>query len=122
LLVLLAAWLAWWLWRNAREARRRPFARAWGELRRLDDASPQAWRVLHRALNASAGHVIHAASLPALLAEAPYLRPLQQRLEDFYRESTQRFFAADPAAPAPAGAYPLRALCRALRDAERRYA
>ncbi|MCL1962622.1 MAG: hypothetical protein FWG56_12830 [Desulfovibrionaceae bacterium] len=121
LLGVAGAWLVWWLWRNARDARNRPFARAWRELRRIDDlASLDAWRVIHRGLNASAGCAVHAGNLPRLLAQAPYLRPLQVRLDDFYRESTQRFFAVDAAAAAPAAGYPLRSLCRALRDAERR--
>ncbi|VTU31210.1 hypothetical protein H6CHR_03553 [Variovorax sp. PBL-H6] len=119
---VLLAWLAWWALRNASEARRLPFAQAWRELKRIDDpASPQAWRVVHRALNASAGHVIHGASVPRLLAEAPYLRPLQARLEDFYRESTRRFFAADADGAAADPSYPLKPLCRALRDAEQRH-
>ena len=122
LLGVLLAWFGWWAWRNAREARRLPFAQAWRELRRIDDpASAQAWRIVHRALNTSAGHVVHGAGLPRLLAEAPYLRPLQARLEDFYRESTRRFFASktDPAETDPP--YPLKPLCRALRDAEKRH-
>ena len=124
LLAVLAAWLGWWAWRNRREARQLPFANAWRELNRIDDpASPEAWRVLHRALNRSAGRVVHGASLPQLLADAPYLRPLQPRLEDFYRESTRRFFFAESAAaPAqPQAAYPLRPLCRDLRNAEKRH-
>ncbi|MBT2322797.1 calcium incorporation protein MxaA [Variovorax paradoxus] len=122
LLGVAAAWLAWWLWRNAREARRLPFAQAWRELRRLDDPEgAQAWRLLHRALNASAGRVVHGAGLSRLLDDAPYLRPLQPRLEDFYRESTRRFFAADAAMAPPDAAFALRPLCRALRDAEKRH-
>ena len=122
---MLLAWLAWWAWRNMREAQQLPFAHAWRELKRIDDpaSSPEAWRVLHRALNRSAGRVVHGASLPQLLADAPYLRPLQPRLEDFYRESTRRFFFAESAAaPAqPQAAYPLKPLCRALRNAEKRH-
>jgi len=124
LLAVLLAWLGWWGWRNRREAQQLPFANAWRELKRIGDpASPEAWRVLHRALNRSAGRVVHHASLPQLMAEAPYLRPLQQRLEEFYRESTRRFFFAESVAAAaqPEGAYPLRPLCRALRDAEKRH-
>ncbi len=125
LLAVLLAWLAWWAWRNMREAQQLPFAHAWRELKRIDDpaSSPEAWRVLHRALNRSAGRVVHGASLPQLLADAPYLRPLQPRLEDFYRESTRRFFFAESAAaPAqPQAAYPLKPLCRALRNAEKRH-
>lgn len=124
LLAVLVAWLGWWAWRNRREAQQLPFANAWRELKRIGDpASPEAWRVLHRALNRSAGRVVHHASLPQLMAEAPYLRPLQPRLEEFYRESTRRFFFAESVAAAaqPEGAYPLRPLCRALRDAEKRH-
>lgn len=119
LLAVLLAWAGWWAWRNRREARQLPFARAWRELQRLDDPTgPQAWRALHRALNASAGRVVQGAGLPRLLAEAPYLQPLQAPLEDFYRESTRRFFAVDGAAAATD--YPLKPLARALRDAEQR--
>ena len=124
LLAVLLAWLGWWGWRNRREAQQLPFANAWRELKRIGDpASPEAWRVLHRALNRSAGRVVHHASLPQLMAEAPYLQPLQPRLEEFYRESTRRFFFAESVAAAaqPEGAYPLRPLCRALRDAEKRH-
>lgn len=126
LLAVIAAWFGWWAWRNRREAQQLPFASAWRELRRIGDpASPEAWRVVHRALNRSAGRVVHGASLPQLLADAPYLRPLQPRLEDFYRESTRRFFAESAGAPtaptARQAAYPLKPLCRALRDAEKRH-
>jgi len=125
LLAVFAAWLGWWAWRNQREAQQLPFANAWRELKRLgDSASPEAWRVVHRALNKCAGRVVHGASLPQLLAEAPYLRPLQPRLEDFYRESTRRFFFAESAAAASVhlhAAYPLKPLCRALCNAEKRH-
>ena len=125
LLAVFAAWLGWWAWRNQREAQQLPFANAWRELKRLGDSSSlEAWRVVHRALNKSAGRVVHGASLPQLLAEAPYLRPLQPRLEDFYRESTRRFFFAESAAAAsaqPHAAYPLKPLCRALCNAEKRH-
>ena len=122
LAAVLLAWAGWWAWRNRREAQQLPLAQAWRALQRMDDpASPQAWRVLHQALNRTAGRVVHGASLPQLLDQAQHLRPLQPRLEDFYRESTLRFFAADPAtAGQPQAAYPLRPLARALRDAEQR--
>ncbi|MDR1967955.1 MAG: calcium incorporation protein MxaA [Burkholderiaceae bacterium] len=121
LLGVLLLWLGWWLWRNALEARRLPFARAWHELQRIDDpASAQAWRIVHRALNASAGCVVHGTGLARLLDRAPYLRPLQAQLEDFYRESTRRFFADDAAPGKGERPYPLKALCRALRDVEKK--
>lgn len=117
LAALLLAWGGWWATRNVREARRLPFARAWRELRHAD--GDEAWQLLHRALNTSAGHVVHGRSLPRLLAEAPQLQPLAPQLEAFFRHSEQRFFAAaaDGAGPTP----PLHELARALRDVERRH-
>ncbi|WP_175721236.1 calcium incorporation protein MxaA [Burkholderia anthina] len=121
LLLTLLSWVGWWMWRNRRESVRLPFARAWRQMRRLDlshvDTSALAWRCLHRALNETAGRVVHADSLPGLFERAPYLRPLRAQLEHFYRQSAERFFS-----PAPVElAYPLQALCRELYRAERRH-
>lgn len=124
LAAVLLAWAGWWVWRNAREAQHLPFARAWQELRPLARANaplaaqPAAWLALHRALNDTAGRVVHGATLPRLLAEAPQLRPLQAELEAFYRQSAQRFFAETP----DAAAYPLLELCRALKQVEQQHA
>ncbi|MFM0264176.1 calcium incorporation protein MxaA [Paraburkholderia sediminicola] len=121
LLLTLLSWAGWWLWRNWHESARLPFARAWRQMRRLDgpnvDTSADAWLCLHRALNETAGHVVHQGSLPSLFAQAPYLQPLRAQLEQFYRQSTERFFT-----PAPAVApYPLQVLCRELYRAEQRH-
>jgi mxaA protein len=116
---VLAGWGAWWAWRNAREAHRLPFARAWRQLRRLDPGDRQAWLALHQALNATAGRVVHGRTLGRLLAEAPHLQPVAAPLEAFFRHSEQRFFATAAAAELPA--LDLRALGLALRDAERRH-
>lgn len=121
LLLTLLSWAGWWLWRNWRESARLPFARAWRQMRRLDgpsvDTSADAWLCLHRALNETAGHVVHAGSLPSLFARAPYLQPLRAQLEQFYQHSTVRFFTPEPAATP----YPLRGLCHALYRAEQRH-
>lgn len=120
LLLTLLAWAGWWLVRNWYESARLPFARAWRQMRRLDepnvDTSADAWLYLHHALNETAGHVVHAGSLPSLFARAPYLQPLRAQLEQFYQQSTERFFTSAPVM-AP---FPLRGLCRALYRAERR--
>jgi mxaA protein len=121
LALTLLAWLGWWLWRNRREAARLPFARAWGEMRRSTtpdtNHNEHAWLSLHRALNETAGQVVHAGSLPALFAKAPHLQPLRPQLECFYQQSGERFFAAaSPDAP-----FPLLDLCRDLYRAERRW-
>ena len=122
LAAVLAAWAAWWSWRQWRESHRLPFARAWRRLRSADAAEgrdPAAWLALHQALNETAGRVVHAATLPRLLQEAPHLQPLSEPLWAFFRASAARFFGAAGAAPFPP--FPLRELGRSLRDAERRH-
>lgn len=137
LLATLLAWASWWWARNWRESARLPFARAWQQMQRLPEASAasssDAWVCLHRALNETAGEVVHAASLSALLARAPYLQPLRAQLERFYQVSAERFFTPAPNAAAngdesarehsgdSAGEFPLHALCRALYRSERRH-
>lgn len=119
LAAVLLAWATWWVWRNHRESRRLPFAQAWQEIRRVEPTSEQAWLALHRALNVTAGRVVHGRSLPRLLSEAPHLQPLSSDLAAFFRHSEQRFFAA--AAGTAPGDLSLHQLARALRDAERRH-
>jgi mxaA protein len=120
LAMTLLTWLSWWQWRNQREAARLPFARAWRQMQRLPapdiDADAAAWLCLHRALNETAGQVVHASSLSSLFVRAPHLRPLQPQLEHFYRHSAVRFFAAAPAS----SRFPLLDLCRKLYRAEKR--
>ncbi|MGF6674103.1 hypothetical protein [Paraburkholderia tuberum] len=125
LFVTVLAWASWWWARNRREAARLPFARAWRQMQRLPEApaasSSDAWVCLHRALNETAGQVVHAASLSALLARAPYLQPLRAQLERFYLASSERFFTPAPKAVGNPGELSLHALCRALYRAERRH-
>jgi mxaA protein len=128
LLLTLLSWAGWWLWRNRRESKRLPFARAWRQVRKLDgrnaETSADAWICLHRALNETAGHVVHTGSLPGLFDRAPYLKPLRAQLEQFYRQSTTLFFTPShgtaAAAVPPDGPDALRSLCQALYRAERR--
>lgn len=120
LALTLAAWFGWWKWRNTREAARLPFARAYIEIQRLTlskpDKNAHGWLCLHRALNETAGQVVHAGSLPGLLARAPHLQALQPQLERFYQHSGERFFASRSADTS----FPLLDLSRALYRAERR--
>jgi mxaA protein len=121
LVVSLIVWFGWWQWRNRCEAARLPFARAWRRIQRLGtqdvDRDERAWTYLHRALNETAGRVMQGGSLSALLSRAPHLRPLQARLETFYQQSDERFFASRPAGDAR---FPLLDLSRDLYHAERR--
>ena len=126
----LIAWLGWWIARNRRDAARLPFARAWRELRRQGmtnggtDETDAAWRTVHRALNETAGFVVQLSSLPRLLARAPWLRPMQPQLEQFYLRSEARFFSVTrgepPDRPAARESPPaLAALARSLYRAEK---
>ncbi|CAG9216608.1 conserved exported hypothetical protein [Paraburkholderia caribensis] len=118
---VMIAWLGWWLWRNQRDTRQLPFAKAWSRFGRQDDAAldanPAAWRGLHRALDEAAGRVVLAGSVPELTAKAPHLRALQPQLEQFFQRSSDRFFSQLPAATP----FSLRELYRALYRAEKRH-
>jgi mxaA protein len=118
----LLAWAGWWTWRNRWEASQLPFARAWRQLRLHAGEDTQttqtdaAWRAMHRALDETAGYVVHARSLAALIEREPWLKPLQPQLERFYDESEARFFGAAHHGGAAPSLIPL---CRALYRAER---
>jgi len=123
LALTLLAWIGWWRWRNRRDAERLPFARAWNEMQREKtsgkDASAYGWLCLHRALNETAGQVVHGGTLAPLLTKAPYLQPLQSQLERFYQHSSERFFASSETS-APDAQFSLRDLSRTLYRAERK--
>ncbi|SAL34859.1 hypothetical protein AWB70_02408 [Caballeronia cordobensis] len=116
----LTGWMAWWSWRRREDARRLPFARAWESIRKRDaadiDADDGAWVSVHRALDETAGQVVHARSLNELLLRAPWLEALRTQLEAFYAGSQQRFFSRENSS-AP---FALRAFARALYRAEKK--
>jgi mxaA protein len=117
---ILIAWGGWWFWRDRREFAQLPFARTWRALRGRDSATVEsdagAWRLLHDALNSTAGHVVRARSIPTLLHDAPHLQPLRSQLEAFFRCSSARFFECAQ----PAERFSLREFAEALYRAERR--
>ncbi len=116
-----AGWLAWWIWRNRRDAVRLPFERAWHQLRHMEKTplhmQPAAWRCLHHAIDSAAGRVMRESTLSEFLESAPYLHSLRKDIEAFYQRSGTQFFAAAP----DAEPFPLRELALALRNAERRH-
>ena len=95
-----------------------------GGLGGVGDDTDAAWRIVHRALNETAGFVVQLSSLPRLLSRAPWLQPLRPQLEQFYLRSEARFFSLTrdelPDLPA-AHAVPstLAALTRSLYRAEK---
>lgn len=119
LVSVLAAWLAWWLWRNRIEALRLPFALAQREMRALsDEHAPQVWQALHRAFDRTAGAVTQAATLPQLFERAPHLHALRPQVEAFYLQSGALFYG-EGLPPRPLSP---RALCAELRRLEKRHA
>jgi len=117
LVATLMAWFAWTKWRDRRAASNQPFARAWHEMRRLDESTPQAWQALHRAFDRTAGRVMHAETLPLLFQRASHLQPLRERIERFFATSSERFFGS----AAPDATISIRSLCDELRRLERRH-
>jgi mxaA protein len=123
--VILIVWALWWFWREQRERAALPFARAWRALRGRDAASmdgdAQTWRLLHDALNATAGRVVRPRSLPELLRHAPHLQTLEPQIETFFSRSSARFFEGAQHAQQPEREhFSLREFARALYRAERR--
>ena len=116
--------LPWW------GRRRRPFAQAWRRLRgwpeqAQGDQARAAMKLLHAALNQSAGQVLFAAGLPGFVARQPRFAPLQPALAEFFARSQAEFFAAPAADTTAASTAPpadiawLKRLCRDCLDAER---
>jgi len=111
----LATWLGWWLWRNWRASATQPFATALREIRRTGESAPEAWQALHRAFDRTAGRVTQPATLSVLFKEAPYLAPLRPKIEQFFQQSSERFFGAG----LPQDALSVRALSAELRRIEK---
>jgi mxaA protein len=114
----LAAWLGWLQWRNWRDSLDRPFARALHELRHTEETTPEAWQALHRAFDQTAGRVLQIETLPTLFERAPHLQSRRADIERFFAQSSDRFFGAG----AQSNPLSVRALCRELRQIERRHA
>jgi mxaA protein len=115
-LLALAAWFGWVQQRNYRDRSSKPFARAWHDIQQLDESSPEAWQALHRAFDRAAGRVVQTETLPLLFAHAPYLADLRARIEQFFQQSSERFFGEATLQDQLS----VRALCRELRQLEKR--
>jgi len=117
------AWLAWWLMRSLRATASQPFARALRAIRRSGEENEAAWLALHRALDTTAGRALQLSTLPALFKQAPHFEPQRAAIEQFYAESSLRFFGAGKNRPSDArtGTSPLRTLCTTLRRIEKQH-
>jgi mxaA protein len=114
-------WLAWWLVRSLRATADQPFARALRAIRRSDDDNEAAWLALHRAFDTTAGRALQLSTLPVLFRQAPHFEPQRTAIEQFFAESSLRFFGAGKQTAARSAAWPLRALCTALRRIEKQH-
>lgn len=120
----LVATLAWR--RYGRTRRNRPFARARREFKRLirHGTTPETLRaqakLLHQALNETAGHSLFAEQLGGFCADRPAFAELRGELADFFALSRRLFFAAPETLAADDPATRLEALCRRCAQAERR--
>lgn len=117
-LLVLIAWAAWWTWRQVHAAANQPFARALHRIRRGDENQQEAWVEMHRAFDRTAGQALQPASLGVLFDKAPHFAAERESIEEFFRQSSRRFFAEPGLAPAD---FPLRKLCAALRRLEKRH-
>lgn len=115
-LLVLASWLGWVQQRNLRDRANKPFARAWHEIKQMDENAPEAWQALHRAFDRVAGRVVQSETLPQLFTQAPYLADLHARIEQFFKQSSERFFGEKT----PQQPLSVRTLCRELQQIEKR--
>ncbi|HET7528103.1 MAG TPA: calcium incorporation protein MxaA [Burkholderiaceae bacterium] len=115
--LVLLAWAAWWGWRNRQAAQRQPFARALRSLATVDPQGPEAWQLMHRAFDETAGQVTRIGTLPAMFDAHPELAVQRASIERFYAQSAQRFFGVQAMAEPLA----LQPLAHALRRIERSY-
>ncbi len=99
-LALLAYHLAWWPF-GARA--HRPFTEAARSIRKLlrgTEAGPayrEAVVILHRAVDATAGHAVFSEDVPAFLAQHPAFARLKDEFTRFFASSQKAFFGENPA-------------------------
>jgi mxaA protein len=115
------SWLVWWSVRSLRTTANQPFARALRAIRRSGDDNEAAWLALHRAFDTTAGRALQLSTLPALFRQAPHFEPQRAAIEQFYAQSSLRFFGAGKPTATQSSASPLRTLCSTLRRIEKQH-
>ena len=118
LMITLAAWLGWWLWRNWRAAATQPFASALRETaqRGREGTASVAGAASRFRPHRRTGDADRDACR-TLFQRAPHLAPLRPKIEQFFQQSGERFFGAD----CRPDALSVRALCAELRRIEKRH-
>jgi hypothetical protein len=81
-------------------------------------AFPQALRLLHAALDETAGHVLFVHGLESFLLQHEQFQPLEPRLRNFFQTSARYFFAGQT--PLEIDLLDLQKLFEACRLAERK--
>ncbi len=94
-LILLAYHLAWWPFRARKH---RPFTEASRSIRKLlkgkvaEPAYREALVILHRAVDATAGHAVFYEDLPGFIARYPAFARLKDEFQRFFASSQSAFF------------------------------
>lgn len=127
----LGLWLCVWVvlaiyavWRRRLAAS--PFLRAAAALKPLvrQPAQMETWRqaarLVHEALNETAGRVLLSGQLAGFMEEHPQFRPWQAELERFFAHSDESFFASMAEFPEDCPVSRLEALCRKLAQAKKK--
>jgi len=103
-----------------------PFARAERTLRKLGRRSPsiedyrEALRLVHGAINETAGHTVLAGRLDRFLVEHPEFEGLREQLTAFFQVSQRVFFvSSEPQTPSDYSLDRLKQLCQQCRSIER---
>jgi mxaA protein len=119
----LAHHLAWWPFGAGPK---RPFTAAAKRVHMLFNTSEdevsyrEALLILHRAVDATAGHAVFAEDMPDFLERTPAFSPLEDQFSAFFRSSRRTFFADDfVAATADFSPRELSHLCERLAAIER---
>ncbi len=122
-LALLAYHLAWWPF-GARK--HRPFTEAARSIRKLmkvteaEAAYREAFVILHRAVDATAGHAVFSEDVPSFLAQYSAFARLKDEFIRFFASSQSAFFSDHPAEAITAfGPAELRRFCDQLSATER---
>lgn len=96
LFATLLMWFAWWAYRQYKDVRVLPFARARSTIGALPKSQRQsdilAWRALHAAFNETADKAISTGTVSDLLKRAPWLETARDEINNFYNASSERFF------------------------------